>query len=783
MKPLLIIKKKLHRGHFGKSILLFLVLTCLISVSCGTVPADISGTGSTDSSDSFMENTSRTEDSREISEEPDISDYETEQSMSASEDTSEISEDTVSDDYSDDLSNTDASADESEGEISDEPDPTDSSSADSDPEDPVSDDTSSEDPVSEDPEPIDPTPVDPQPEIDPYRKEFAGSMPKLIINTENKQEVVTRDTYISCSISATNCDAEFKFDDVKAGIRVRGNASSNYGDVDWIRQHKVHYRIKFETKQNILGLNDNAKCKSWVLLRGDGSYVRDVTPFYLFKHLSDGKYYSSDYTYVRVILNGNDLGAYILCEQNQINKHRVNVDKQKEGETYLNTGYLMELENYPGGEPYLFYINYGGHPLTDPYGITRTPRTAAVSVKNDSMTNEQLQFLSQRVNLIYEICYQAIVNSIYFKISDTGVLIQNHDAHSAKECIEKYVALDAFVWTYIMEEFAIELDVGVGSFFFCIDFSIDEPKLTFCAPWDYSWAFISSYGFNTRRLGVGAWQTKTFIDYAGDRSNPWFVLFYQTDWFREEVSKEWKRMRDEEMFEGMFDEFSRLSEAYREDFLYTEKRWGEGNQENGSKSLMQWMTERISFLDDLWINGMELPGLPEARKNIASKATYEVHDFFRFGSKGYSYDPNGDIVYGEDGNDLTNGRFGDAGNFHDSEWIGLNTSHPNAKENGQYILFKFDQAYKIDTIYISTSNLCSAGIHAPDSFSVYWSNDGENWSKDCLSGEYTAGLAKGSSAEFAVKANKTAKYWKILINYSEGGGWCFLDEIQFVPAE
>ena len=644
-------------------------------------------------------------------------------------------------------------AENSEAEVSDEPEPSESSE---------------EQKPDEKDEPTEPV---------KYKKEFPEQMPVLTIETKNRQEVVSREDYVSCVISSSDCAEDYRFES-SAGIRVRGNASSNYGNADWIRQNKVHYRIKFESKQNLFGLNDGAKCKSWVLLRGDGNYAKEEIPFFLFRRLSGGKYYSSDYTFVRVILNGDDLGAYVLCEQNQINKHRINIDEQEDGETYLNTGYLMELENYPAGEPYLFRIHYGGWALTDPYGYTRTPRVANVSVKNDTLTNEQLKYISDRINNIYALCYRAIAKGEYCRIGEDGTLVKDDSIRSARECIENYVALDSFVWSYILEEFAIELDVGVGSFFFYIDLSAKDPKLTFCAPWDYSWAFHNDYGFKYDMLGVGAWQTQQFIDYAGDRSNPWFVLFYSADWFREEVCKEWKRVRGEHAFEDLFAEMRQISELYRDDFAYTRTRWNEPEQQAASEQLIHWMTKRIGFLDELWIEGNGLPELPEKRENIAGQATYEVHDFFRFGN-GYAYSETGDIVYGDDGNDLTDGKRATM-NFHDAGWVGINAAHPNAKAHGQYLLFAFDSPRAIGEIYLSVSNLCDAGISAPEAFEVLWSQDGKTWSETGITGRYTDELEPGLSAEYGITVNRAAKYWKIVVHFGEGS-WCFLDEVEFVP--
>ena len=91
-------------------------------------------------------------------------------------------------------------------------------------------------------------------------------LPIIHVSTENEQEVLSKEEYVNCIVEIFNCEEEYVMDATSAGIRVRGNASAFYGDEDKIRENGAPYRIKFTSKQSVLGLNDSAKCKSWVLL-------------------------------------------------------------------------------------------------------------------------------------------------------------------------------------------------------------------------------------------------------------------------------------------------------------------------------------------------------------------------------------------------------------------------------------------------------------------------------------------------------------------------------------
>ena len=103
-------------------------------------------------------------------------------------------------------------------------------------------------------------------------------IPFISIMTEGEEPIISREYYLNCEVTVGNVEEAYELRDVQAGVRVRGNSSAYYGDVEQILTKQVPYRIKFAKKQSMLGLNDGAKCKSWVLLRGDAKelihYVR-----------------------------------------------------------------------------------------------------------------------------------------------------------------------------------------------------------------------------------------------------------------------------------------------------------------------------------------------------------------------------------------------------------------------------------------------------------------------------------------------------------------------------
>ena len=426
------------------------------------------------------------------------------------------------------------------------------------------------------------------------------TLPVMNIVTTGGAEVVRLDPYVDCKVSTYYCDEKYILRDADAGIRVRGNASSNYGNSDWIRQNKVHYRLKFDERTAVFGVNSGAECKSWVLLRGDSNFMKEMIPDMMFNRFTDRYVFAPDYTFVSVYLNYEYYGVYVLCDQIQIDKYRVNIDKKEDDDTDIYHGYLLEIDNYYGNEPYYFTMDYGGVKLTDVYGVTHTAKTVGYSVKYDELTEEQLAFLKKYISNAYTICYRAIYKNDFYRFNANYDLVEYPDAASAKEVVEKVLDLDSVAAMYILRELAAERDGGIGSFYMYVDFTDSEPRLTFCAPWDFSWAFGDGTGFRYDKLCVGAWQPQEFINSASNRSFTWFITLYNADWFVDIVKEKWQRCMREGGFDELINEMDRVTAEYKQEFAMNTERWNCGDQEAHMYSTRTWLLKRIEFLDSIW---------------------------------------------------------------------------------------------------------------------------------------------------------------------------------------
>ncbi len=418
------------------------------------------------------------------------------------------------------------------------------------------------------------------------------TIPVISVDTGGA-EVLSREEYVSCKVSTINVDPSLTMSGVRAGIRVRGNSSAYYGDAEQIRVHSVPYRLKFEKKNNLLGLNGGAECKSWVLdtsNSGARASVKTDLALRLGRKIvgSDG-YYCSDSRLVGLMLNGVFKGVYVLCEQNQVNRHRVNITEPEKGDTDVLTGYFLELDNYR--EEPCFEMDYGGVSAEDIYGESRTFRTVSYSVKSDIYSDAQLEFVSSYLKNVFRIVYEACERSNYLAL-DSGYKAGESSFTDPKTCIEAVLDLRSVADMYILYELLCDYDVGAASFFMSVDFAGEYPRLCFTAPWDFEWTWTADpqTGFF-----AGAFQPKDFGDKYGDKSNPWFILLYKQEWFRDMVKDRWRELGGSEGLIPCVDEEEALVGLFSKDM----ERLSHGSTEK-LRDHFNWVRRRAAWLETVW---------------------------------------------------------------------------------------------------------------------------------------------------------------------------------------
>lgn len=421
-----------------------------------------------------------------------------------------------------------------------------------------------------------------------------SKIPVISVTTAPDDMIASREKYTSCVVDVFNCDEKLKINEASAGIKVRGNSSAYYGDVSQILANKVPYRIKFDKKTNMLGLNNGAECKSWVLLKSDWDLIRNDIAFRFGRTIMGDSNFCSDGQLVHLYVNEEFQGVYELCEQCQINPNRVDISEPAEGYTDTDIGYYLELDNYATSDEDNHYISmdYENATVTDINGETRQFVPAEYSIKNDLYSQNQIDFIDKYLNNLFKIVYEACENGKYYKFDENYDLVDS-DVTTAEEAVSNVMDIDSVRDMYILYEIVHDYDCGEGSFYMCVDLSKDSkcPKLKFTSPWDFNWAYNDS----TEKYYAGAFTDKNFVAKNGDRSNPWFIVLCKQDWFMATVKEKWTEMSQEKLLQGCIKTEREYLKEYDADLRKGEE-WGPDSAED----LFNWIENRIYWLNSQW---------------------------------------------------------------------------------------------------------------------------------------------------------------------------------------
>lgn len=443
------------------------------------------------------------------------------------------------------------------------------------------------------------------------------TLPRIDVNT-NGAAINSTETYTSATITLSGCDEKFAFSDITAGIRLRGNSTAG--------ATKKPYRIKFDKKQNVLGLNNGSKFKSWVLLADyfDSTMLRTYTTFSMAKILNEGKYFSSDFTPVEVYINNQYQGVYLLCEQTQINNNRVDIYEREDTDTSLEIGYLLVGQGGRTDEPNTVSIG-SSIVTTDRNGTTMHAGGGNFSLSGGDYTDEQIAYVKKYVEGVYEVINQAINHNKYYTLDRQGNLtpkttfVGKTTAEKQIETIDAVFNIDACVRLCILDEIVKNLDAGTYNMY--VDLSPEgDGRLTLGPPWDFDFALANTRYYSTHSAFYFYATNFTYSD--GMRVNTIFVLFGNIPWFEDMIKEVWEEHVDE--LYAVANNLSVMTKLYGEQYQRDYAYWNRilmGHHctdchakftchADAVEFLSDWLYDRLDWLDYVWGDG-EIPDMPD----------------------------------------------------------------------------------------------------------------------------------------------------------------------------
>ena len=382
--------------------------------------------------------------------------------------------------------------------------------------------------------------------------------PNIHVDTEGV-EIADKENYVTMTMAVDNCEEKYAFSEVDGGIRLRGNGTLTYD--------KKAYRIKLESKRNILGINEGLKAKSWVLIAdyADQSMMRNETAFYMGNSLLNySNNYCSSYQHVNLYLNDSYNGVYLLAEQQQVNKGRVNVFEPAENYTGTDIGFLLELDNYAKNEEYYFEI---GSSRGDMVSGATLPRKA-YSIKSDCYNQGQVTFIKKYLGNLYTAFMRAVKNEGLYILDDNNDLVTS-PYQNQYDTLNAMIDLESVFKMYVLHELMKNCDVGFSSFYMFVDFSSTSQyqRLTFGAPWDFDWSSgnVNESPYTTSQ---GEYNSTSF-----GHMNPWFYLLSKTDFFRSLIKKYYRLFNDSHILEYAIANATYEADAFKDEYARNYQRW------------------------------------------------------------------------------------------------------------------------------------------------------------------------------------------------------------------
>lgn len=330
------------------------------------------------------------------------------------------------------------------------------------------------------------------------------------------------------------------------------------GNITW-GMAKKPYRLKLNKKASILGIKE---AKNWVLLANysDKSLLRTSLAFKIGQTI--GADFTNNFRPVELVLDNEYMGSYVLTEQVEVHKNRVNItelDENDESSEKITGGYLLEFDGR----------------LDEDFWF-KTKKGAPITIKSpDEITPKQLEYISG-----------------YFQAFEDAVFSENFA--DPKEGYAKYINSDSFITWYLVQELLKNNDANLASSIFY--HKNRNEKLGMGPLWDFD---ISAGNINYN----GNDNPKGWLI----RSSGYFEKLFQDPAFNKKFIQKWTEFKkDVPALDKFIDEqkeylaYSQYENFKKWDILNTYV-WPNaivtGSYNKEVEYLRKWLHQRISWMD------------------------------------------------------------------------------------------------------------------------------------------------------------------------------------------
>ena len=436
-------------------------------------------------------------------------------------------------------------------------------------------------------------------------KMFFSELPVVYINTEGGQAITSKEKYIDAELiiqgNETYNSKTTKLYNGATEIRGRGN--STWG------QPKKPYRLKLDKKTDLLGMG---KSKHWVLLANylDESLQRNALAYNLSGSMGMEQMST---VFVDVVLNGDFVGNYQLCENIRVDPTRVDIfdwetfaedcagviadaeglDKDTTGdlEEYMaeNMGWITSGTVTFNGTTYTI-ADYpdieipditGGYLLEldeyyDEVSKFRTESNQPIMFKNPEFVGTNKDMIGYVQNYV-----QAFEDAVQ---SDSYTAEYEGETLHYSELFD----MDALVDYWLINEIFFNEELNKKSTYMYKDI---DGLMKMGPIWDMDW----SSGGEGQTYHTENWATRYYS--ANAQANSWYKFLIQDPWFFINAQQRYWEIRNAEV-KDMLAELDRNEELLASSAAGNGKRWGyKSDYSEYVNKLRTWLNTHLSWMD------------------------------------------------------------------------------------------------------------------------------------------------------------------------------------------
>lgn len=286
-----------------------------------------------------------------------------------------------------------------------------------------------------------------------YDATISGTLPVIYLNTKDSVTISSKTSYIEGSLWIDDASLPLGSSQEPLSIEVKGR-----GNWSWENSNKKPYKIKFADKQSPLGLD---RSRHFVLLtqfNDFSGYLRNAIGFEMSRLLNMP--YTPSQVPVELVLNGDYVGLYFLCEKIRVESGRVDIMEQADLEQIPDNatgGWLLELSN-------------DGNIVIDQY-------------QNNDPSNSRFTICSQSPEVLSQVQRHYIHNLL--ARADSCIYVSDKSDQGWEQILD----INTLARFYVIHEVMENVEAFSGSLFMYKDLGWDE-KLMFGPVWDFDNSFF-----------------------------------------------------------------------------------------------------------------------------------------------------------------------------------------------------------------------------------------------------------------------------------------------------